>query len=61
MWHSWSEIPGLQGVWARHATLVGCQRELREALSDWVALRLRLGMPIPVLDGIDLNQIVQPV
>jgi predicted RNase H-like HicB family nuclease len=57
----WGEIPGLQGVWARHATLVGCQRELREALSDWVALRLRLGMPIPVLGGIDLNQIMQPV
>jgi hypothetical protein len=29
-------------------------------LSDWVALRLRLGLPIPVLGGIDLNQIVQP-
>ena len=56
----WGEIPGLQGVWARHATLAWCQRELREALSDWVALRLRLGLPIPVLGGIDLNQVVQP-
>ncbi len=56
----WGEIPGLQGVWARHATLVGCQRELREALSDWVALRLRLGLSIPVIGGIDLNQIAQP-
>ena len=25
----WGEIPGLQGVWARHATLEGCRRELR--------------------------------
>jgi predicted RNase H-like HicB family nuclease len=57
----WGEIPGLQGVWARHATLVGCQNELREALSDWVALRLRLGLPIPVIAGIDLNHIAQPV
>ncbi len=57
----WGEIPGLQGVWARHASLVGCQRELREALSDWVALRLRLGLSIPVIGGIDLNQIAQPV
>jgi len=56
----WGEIPGLQGVWAKHATLIGCQRELREALSDWVALRLRLGLPIPVVAGIDLNQIAQP-
>jgi len=56
----WGEIPDLQGVWARHATLEGCRRELREALSDWIALRLRLGLPIPVVAGIDLNQITQP-
>jgi len=42
----WGEIPGLQGVWAKHQTLAGWQRELREALSDWVALRLRLGLQI---------------
>jgi predicted RNase H-like HicB family nuclease len=56
----WGEIPDLQGVWARHATLEGCRRELREALSDWIALRLRLGLLIPVVAGIDLNQITQP-
>jgi predicted RNase H-like HicB family nuclease len=55
----WGEIPGLQGVWARHTTLKGCRRELREALSDWIALRLRLGLSIPVLAGIDLNQLTQ--
>lgn len=44
----WGEIPSLQGVWARHTTLDGCQRELREALGDWLALRLRLGLEIPV-------------
>ena len=57
----WGEIPGLQGVWARHATLEGCRRELREALSDWLALRLRLGLSIPIVSGIDLNQLTQPV
>ena len=53
----WGEIPGLQGVWARHQTLAGCQRELREALSDWVALRLRLRLEIPELAQMNLNQI----
>ena len=53
----WGEIPGLQGVWARHQTLAGCQRELREALSDWIALRLRLGLEIPEIAKINLNQI----
>ncbi|HWQ69077.1 MAG TPA: type II toxin-antitoxin system HicB family antitoxin [Patescibacteria group bacterium] len=56
----WGEIPELQGVWARHATLEGCRRELREALSDWIALRLRLGLQIPIIGGIDLNRIAQP-
>jgi predicted RNase H-like HicB family nuclease len=55
----WGEIPGLQGVWARHPSLEGCRRELREALSDWLALRLRLGLYIPTLAGIDLNQLTQ--
>ena len=53
----WGEIPGLQGVWARHRSLAGCQRELREALSDWIALRLRLGLEIPEIASINLNQI----
>ena len=53
----WGEIPGLQGVWARHETLAGCQRELREALSDWLALRLRVGLEIPEIARINLNRI----
>lgn len=43
----WGEIPGFQGVWSKHRTLAGCQRELREALSDWLALRLRMNLEIP--------------
>ena len=45
------EIPGLQGVWARHRSLEGCRRELRKALSDWLALRLRLGLDIPAIQN----------
>ncbi len=56
----YGEVPGLQGVWAVGATLEECRRELREVVSDWVALRLRLGLEMPVLDGLDLNQIAQP-
>ncbi|MCM0589441.1 MAG: type II toxin-antitoxin system HicB family antitoxin [Gloeotrichia echinulata IR180] len=57
----WGEIPGLQGVWANYKTLEGCRRELREALSDWLALRLHLGLHIPVIDDINLNEIMQIV
>ena len=42
---------------AKHETLAGCQRELREALSDWVGLRLRLGLEIPEIARINLNRI----
>ena len=57
----WGEVPGLQGLWARHQTLEGCRRELREALSDWVALRLRLGLLIPIIRDLNLNQLTQVV
>jgi predicted RNase H-like HicB family nuclease len=53
----WGEVPGCQGVWAKEKTLPACQRELREAFSDWVALRLRLGLDIPELAQMNLNQI----
>jgi len=53
----WGEIPGFQGVWAKHATLSGCQRELREALSDWIALRLKLSLEIPEVGNLNLNRI----
>ena len=43
----WGEIPGFQGFWATHETLESCRFELSEALSDWIALRLRLGLEIP--------------
>lgn len=56
----WGEVPGFQGVWARATTLPACQRELREALSDWIALRLRLGLDMPPVAGMNLNDIGVP-
>ena len=53
----WGEIPGFQGVWAKHETLLGCQRELREAPSDWIALRLRLGLEISQVGRLNLHRI----
>jgi hypothetical protein len=37
--------------------LARCQRELRKVLSDWLALRLRMGLEIPTLGGVNLNYI----
>lgn len=57
----WGEISLIQGVWANHTTLEGCKTDLREALSDWIALRLQLGLSIPVIAEINLNNINQPL
>lgn len=48
-------IEGLQGVWAQADTLEACREELREVLEEWIVLGLRMGHPIPSLDGIDLT------
>ena len=39
-------------VWAAGETLEACRDELQGALEDWIVLGLRLGQPIPVIDGI---------
>jgi predicted RNase H-like HicB family nuclease len=50
------EIPGLRGVWSNAAALEDCRHELREVLEDWILVRVRLGLDLPVLGGINLNQ-----
>jgi predicted RNase H-like HicB family nuclease len=54
------QIPGFQGVWARATTLEGCRRSLRETLGDWIALRLRLNLAVPIIADIDLNHLNHP-
>ncbi len=48
-------IDGLQGVWAHGATLESCREELQEMLEEWIVLGLKMGHPIRVLHGNDLN------
>ena len=49
------EIPGLQGVYANAPLLEDCRNELRSVLEGWILLGLRLGHPLPVVDGIELT------
>ena len=51
----YGSIPECQGVWARGETLEACRDELQDVLEDWLALGLRLGHPIPGIDGIRLE------
>ena len=49
-------IPACKGVLAFGITLSGCEDELRSTLEDWILTGLKLGHPLPVIDGIDLNK-----
>ncbi|BAQ64111.1 hypothetical protein GM3709_876 [Geminocystis sp. NIES-3709] len=46
---------------ANNETFKGCRSELKKTLSDWIALGLKLGLKILIIDGINLNEINQSV
>jgi len=48
-------IPSCIGVIAFAPTLRVCEAELHSTLEEWIVLGLKLGHPLPVLSGIDLN------
>ena len=48
-------IAGLQGVWAQADTLEACREELREVLEEWIVVGLKMGHPLPAIDGTTLT------
>ncbi len=48
-------IPSCKGVVAFGSTLRDCEEELRSTLEDWILVGLKLGHPLPVTAGINLN------
>jgi len=51
----YGEIPICEGVYANAATLEVCREELQEVLEDWILLSLTMNLPLPTINGIDLN------
>ncbi len=49
-------IPLCKGVVAFGTTLHQCEDELHSTLEDWLLVGLKLGHPLPVIAGIDLNK-----
>lgn len=49
-------IPSCKGVVAFGATLYECENELHSTFEDWILVGLKLGHPLPVIGGIDLNR-----
>ena len=56
-------IPACKGVIAFGSTLRECEDELRSTLEDWILVGLKLGHPLPVIAGINLNRepVYEPV
>lgn len=51
----YGEIPGFQGVYSNAETLEVCRDELEEVLEGWLLLSFQKRLPVPVLEGMDLN------
>ena len=49
-------IAACKGVLAFGSTLKECEDELHSTLEDWILVGLKLGHPLPVVGGIDLNK-----
>ena len=57
----YARVPGLQGVWASGKTLEECRRELISTIEEWIVLGLRMGHPIPPIDGHTIFVSLEPV
>ena len=54
-------VPGLQGVWATGKTIEEARTELVEVTEGWIALRLRLGLPIPSIGNQAIEASAEPI
>ena len=48
-------IEEMEGVWANADTLEACRAELQEVLEAWIILGLKMGHPLPSVEGISLD------
>ncbi|MFQ6116131.1 MAG: hypothetical protein ACE5NG_18880 [bacterium] len=48
-------MPGFGGVYANAPTLEQCREELEEVLEEWIFFRISRGLPLPIVNGIELK------
>lgn len=51
----YGEIPDFAGVYANAESLEKCREELGEVLEEWVLFRVSRNLPLPTVDGIELQ------
>jgi predicted RNase H-like HicB family nuclease len=47
----YAHVPCLPGVWATGKTFEDCRKHLISVIEGWIVLGLRMGHPIPSIDG----------
>ena len=52
----YGEVPPLRGVWAIGKTLEECRENLKGVIEGWIALRLRLGLTIPLIKEVSREE-----
>jgi predicted RNase H-like HicB family nuclease len=57
----YAHVPGLQGVWATGRTIEECRKELISTIEGWIVLGLRMGQPIPPINGNIIDVSVEQV
>ncbi len=55
----YGEVPGLQGVWATGETLEECRKNLAEVIEGWIIIKIKKGLPIPPINGRNIEQPVE--
>lgn len=53
----YGEVPELTGVWATGKTLEECRKNLAEIIDGWIVVRLRRGLPIPLIDNLTIEEL----
>lgn len=48
-------VPEIEGAWGNAPTLEECRDDLESAIEDWLLVSFQHRLPIPVIEGLDLN------
>lgn len=55
----YGEIPGFAGIVASGDSLEACREQLIDVLEGWLIVGIRHGHPLPVINSIDLNPVIE--
>ncbi|BAC07927.1 type II toxin-antitoxin system HicB family antitoxin [Thermosynechococcus vestitus] len=50
----YGEIPDLEGLKTNGKTVLECRERLSELLEDWIYFHVSRGIPVPVINGIEV-------